>query len=68
MGTPKKYTKTKVIKLTESQFNTLKKLESYNIRVCDFIRDAISEKLKREGHEITRKKEYCPFNGLEIKN
>ena len=42
MGTPKKYTKTKVIKLTESQFNTLKKLESYNIRVCDFIRDAIS--------------------------
>ena len=61
-----KYTKSKVIKITETQCKTLKKLESYNIRVCDFIRDAISEKIQREGHEITRKKEYCPFSGLEI--
>ena len=68
MPKPIKYTRSKVVKLTETQYKTLKKLEGYNIRVCDFIRDAIAEKLKREGYEITRKKEYCPFSGLEIKN
>jgi hypothetical protein len=52
----------KVIKLTEVQYNTLKKLENYNIRVCDFVRDAIAEKLEREKHEILKSKaEYCPF-------
>lgn len=63
MGKPLKYTHSKVIKLTENQFKTLKKLEGYNVRVCDFIRDAISEKLQREKLEIIEKskKEYCPF-------
>ena len=62
MSKPIKYTKTKVVKLTEIQYQTLKKLENYNIRVCDFIRDAIQEKLKRDKHEILKpKKEYCPF-------
>jgi hypothetical protein len=57
-----KYTKSKVIKLTEVQYNTLKKLGNYNVRVCDFVRDAIAEKLEREKHEILKpKKEYCPF-------
>lgn len=57
-----KYTHSKNIKFTEIQFETLKKLESYNIRVCDFIRDAVSEKLQREKHIILKpKKEYCPF-------
>ena len=58
-----KYTKSKVIKITDVQFETLKKLESYNVRVCDFIRDAISEKIKREGLEIKQKsqKKYTPF-------
>lgn len=57
-----KYTKSKVIKLTEVQYNTLKKLGNYNVRVCDFVRDAITEKLEREKHEILKpKKEYCPF-------
>ena len=36
-----KYTKSKVIKLTEVQYETLKKLENYNVRVCDFIREII---------------------------
>jgi hypothetical protein len=55
-------TKTKVIKLTKVQYNTLKKLENYNVRVCDFVRDAIAEKLEREKHEILKPKaEYCPF-------
>lgn len=63
MPKPLKYTKTKVVKITETQFKTLKKLEGYNVRVCDFIRDAISEKLQREKLEIIEKskKEYCPF-------
>ena len=58
-----KYTKTKVVKITETQHTTLKKLESYNVRVCDFIRDAISKKIKREGLDIIEKskKEYIPF-------
>jgi hypothetical protein len=62
MSKPIKYTKSKVIKLTEVQYNTLKKLENYNVRVCDFVRDAIAEKLERDKHEILKPKaEYCPF-------
>jgi hypothetical protein len=62
MSKPIKYTKSKVVKLTDVQYNTLKKLENYNVRVCDFIRDAISEKLERDKHEILKSKsEYCPF-------
>jgi hypothetical protein len=46
----------------EIQYNTLKKLDNYNVRVFDFVRDAIAEKLEREKHEILKpKKEYCPF-------
>jgi hypothetical protein len=57
------YTKSKVIKLTETQYQTLKKLEKYNVRVCDFIRDAISEKLQTEKIEIVKPKvkDNCPF-------
>lgn len=36
----KKYTKTKVVKITEIQHETLKKLDSYQINVAKFIRDA----------------------------
>lgn len=63
MPKPIKYTKSKVVKLTEVQYNTLKKLENYNIRVCDFICDAISEKLQIEKIEIVKLKKVnkCPF-------
>tara|TARA_R110000782_G_scaffold51708_2_gene111339 strand:+ start:34 stop:222 length:189 start_codon:yes stop_codon:yes gene_type:complete len=62
MSTPIKYTEVKVIKLTKIQSDTLKKLAKYNIRVCDFIRDAIAEKLERDKHKILKtKKEYTPF-------
>ena len=62
MSKPIKYTKSKVIKLTEVQYETLKKLENYNVRVCDFIRLAIQEKLERDKHEILKPKAvYCPF-------
>lgn len=63
MPKPLIYTHSKVVKLTEVQYQTLKKLEKYNVRVCDFIRDAISEKLQREKIEIVKPKvkNNCPF-------
>ncbi len=63
MSKPIKYTKVKVIKITEIQHKTLLKLDSYNINVADFIRNAIAEKIKRECSDIVPKpkKEYCPF-------
>lgn len=58
-----KYTKVKVIKITDQQYQTLKKLDSYQINVAQFIRDAISEKIQREYSVLIPKlkKEYCPF-------
>lgn len=63
MPKPLKYTHSKVVKLTEVQYQTLKKLEKYNVRVCDFIRDAISEKIQKEKIEIIKPqiKNNCPF-------
>lgn len=63
MPKPLLYTKSKVVKLTEVQYQTLKKLEKYNVRVCDFIRESISEKLQREKIEIIKPKvkDICPF-------
>ncbi|HRH58453.1 MAG TPA: hypothetical protein PLS10_12435 [Chitinophagales bacterium] len=63
MSKPIKYTKVKVIKITEIQHKTLLKLDSYNINVADFIRNAIAEKIKREYSDLMPKpkKEYCPF-------
>lgn len=64
----KKYTKVKVIKITEIQHNTLIKLDSYQINVAQFIRDAIAEKIKREYSDLLPKpkKNYCPFSGGTI--
>lgn len=63
MGKAIKYTKVKVIKITEIQHNTLKKLDSYKVNVAQFIRDAIAEKIKREHQELIPKpkKSDCPF-------
>ena len=63
MGKPVKYTKVKVIKITETQYNTLKKLGSYNINVADFIRTAIQEKIKRDYQDLIPKpkRSDCPF-------
>lgn len=44
----KLYTKVKVIRISENQLKTLKKMKSYNIDVGKFIREAIAEKIKRE--------------------
>lgn len=62
MATPLKYSKVKVIKITEIQHKTLKKLDSYGVNVAQFIRDAISEKIKREYKDLIPKvKNTCPF-------
>ena len=58
-----KYTKTKVIRITDLQHKTLKKMKSLNVDVGNFIRDAIAEKLQREKIEIVKPKikDICPF-------
>lgn len=58
-----KHTEVTTIKLSKIQKQTLSKLKDRNIRVSQFIRDAISEKLKRDASELIPKpkKEYCPF-------
>jgi predicted CopG family antitoxin len=59
----KKYNKIKVLRITDTQYNTLIKMKSYNIDVSNFIRQAIKEKINREYKELKPKpkKEYCPF-------
>ena len=54
------YTKTKVIRISETQLKTLQKMKSYNIDVGDFIRQAIQEKIKREYNDLLPKPK-CPF-------
>ena len=57
------YTKTKVIRISESQLKTLQKMKSYKVDVGQFIRDSIDEKIQREYKDLLPKpkKEYCPF-------
>ena len=57
-----KYNKVITLKITETQSDTLVKLKSKNIKVSNFIREAIKEKINREYKELTKPvKEYCPF-------
>ena len=59
----RKYQKTKVIRISETQHNTLVKMKSYNVDVSEFIRQAIKEKIQRDFKYLIPKpeKEYCPF-------
>ena len=59
----KQYTKTKVIRITAEQLQTLQKMKVYKVDVAQFIRDAISEKIKREYADLIpkTKKIYIPF-------
>ena len=43
-----KLSKTKTIRISETQHKTLQKMKSYNIDVGRFIREAIKEKIERE--------------------
>lgn len=64
----KNYPKTKVIRISEIQLETLQKMKSYNVDVGKFIRDAIAEKIKKEYKDLLPKpkKQYCPFSGGTI--
>ena len=59
----KQLTKSKTIRFTENQINSLNILESYGVNVNQFIRLAIKEKLKKDWKTIKERKEkvYCPF-------
>ena len=57
MGKPIKYTKSKVIRITDVQHQTLIKMKSYNIDVGKFIRDAIAEKIRKEYSDLIPKPE-----------
>lgn len=55
-------TKTKVIRISQIQHETLKKMQLYNVDVGHFIREAIKEKIKREYKDLIPKvKNDCPF-------
>lgn len=58
-----KYTEVTTIKLSKIQKQTLGKLRERKIRVSQFIRDAISEKIIRDASEliVKQKKTYIPF-------
>ena len=57
------YTEVFTLKISATQKRTLEKLKSRNIKVSDFIRKAIAEKIQRDYVELQDKpkKEYCPF-------
>ena len=59
----KQLTKSKTIRFSEVQMNSLAILESYGVNVNQFVRIAISEKLKKDWKTIKEKKEkiICPF-------
>ena len=56
-------TKSKTIRFSEVQMNSLSILENYGVNVNHFIRLAISEKLKKDWKTIKEKKDkiICPF-------
>ena len=58
-----RYTEKVTIKVSKTQKQTLDKLKSRNIKVAQFIRDAIKEKINREAEELKPKpkKIKCPF-------
>lgn len=59
----KQLTKSKSIRFSETQMNSLAILESYGVNVNHFVRLAIKEKLQRDWKSIKESKEKvkCPF-------
>jgi hypothetical protein len=55
--------KSKTIRFTENQMESLTILEQYGINVNQFIRQAIKEKLERDWKSIKQNKQKtkCPF-------
>lgn len=63
MPKPLKYTKVKVIKITQIQHETLLKITKNKVNVAQFIRNAIAEKIKKEYAQLIKKpkQDQCPF-------
>jgi len=59
----KQLTKSKTIRFSETQMNSLAILESYGVNVNQFIRLAVKEKLQKDWKTIKEKKDkiICPF-------
>ncbi len=57
----KQLTKSKTIRFTETQMNSLNILESYGVNVNQFIRLAIKEKLQKDWKSIKEKKEKIKY-------
>ena len=56
----KSYTKNITINVSEVQYQTLEKIRTNNIKIGNFIREAIQEKIKREYQQLILKPK-CPF-------
>ncbi len=59
----KQLTKSKTIRFSETQMNSLTILEKYGVNVNQFVRIAVAEKIKKDWKTIKEKKEkiICPF-------
>tara|TARA_R110000868_G_scaffold381867_1_gene648310 strand:+ start:1057 stop:1236 length:180 start_codon:yes stop_codon:yes gene_type:complete len=58
----KQLTKSKTIRFSEVQINSLNILQNYGINVNQFVRLAIKEKLQKDWKSIKEKKDnFCPF-------
>jgi len=57
------YTEVFTLKLSKTQKQTLVKLKARKIKIANFVRIAIAEKIIRDAKEliVKPKKEYCPF-------
>ena len=60
---PKKYTKILQTPISKIQFETLQKLKGKNIKIPNFVREAIREKINLEYSELRfkHKEVKCPF-------
>ena len=47
-----KYSKVKVLKISETQHQTLEKLRNRKVNVAQFIREAIAEKINRDAKDL----------------
>ena len=52
-----KLTNNYTIRFSDEQINSLNKLKNYDVNISQFIRIAISEKIKRDWKQIKEKKE-----------
>jgi len=63
----KKYTKTKVVRISEVQLNNLIKMKSYGVDNGNFIRNAIAEKIKRKYSDLLPKPKKTILSFLKFK-